>query len=57
MPRFLGALRAYLAPNFASWWLPDTIAFVETIPKTSAGKFLKSALRETYRAAYDGSTT
>ena len=49
-------LRAWLAPNFATWWLPDTIAFVEAIPKTSAGKFLKSSLRETYRGAYGGTT-
>ncbi len=47
-------LRAYLAPQFASWWLPDTVTFVAAIPKTSAGKFLKSALREQYRGAYGG---
>lgn len=45
-------LRAFLAPHFAKWWLPDTIAFIDAIPKTSAGKFLKSALRETFRSAY-----
>lgn len=45
-------LRAFLAPHFASWWLPDRVAFIEAIPKTSAGKFLKSALREQFREAY-----
>jgi fatty-acyl-CoA synthase len=43
------ALRAYLAPRFAKWWLPDAFEFAAEIPKTSAGKFLKSAVRERYR--------
>src|SRR5262249_36215555 len=34
-------LLAYLAPNFAKWWLPDTVEFVQEIPRTSAGKFKK----------------
>jgi fatty-acyl-CoA synthase len=42
-------LRAYLAPNFAKWWLPDAIEFVDQIPKTAVGKFLKSALRERFK--------
>ena len=42
-------LLAFLAPNFAKWWLPDTIEFVEQIPKTAVGKFLKSALRERFK--------
>ena len=45
-------LRAFLAPHFANWWLPDTLTFVEAIPKTSAGKFLKSALRDQFRGVY-----
>jgi fatty-acyl-CoA synthase len=36
---------AFLAGKFARWWLPDQYAFVEEIPRTSTGKFLKSALR------------
>ena len=47
-------LREYLAPNFAKWWLPDTIAFASEIPRTSVGKFRKSVLREAYRSAYEG---
>ncbi|MGC8724602.1 MAG: long-chain fatty acid--CoA ligase [Acidobacteriota bacterium] len=39
-------LKAFLAPQFASWWLPDAILFVDEIPRTAAGKFLKRALRE-----------
>lgn len=36
----------FLTPQFAKWWLPDEIVFLEEIPKTSVGKFLKMALRE-----------
>ncbi|WP_066367957.1 long-chain fatty acid--CoA ligase [Neobacillus fumarioli] len=36
----------YLKPQFAKWWIPDEILFLEAIPKTSVGKFLKMALRE-----------
>lgn len=36
----------YIAPQFAKWWLPDDIVFMDEIPKTSVGKFLKRALRE-----------
>ena len=39
----------YLAPRFAKWWLPDDVLFVDTIPKTSVGKFDKKALRLQYR--------
>jgi fatty-acyl-CoA synthase len=45
-------LRAFLAPHFAKWWLPDSFVFIDTIPKTSAGKFLKSALRERFKDNY-----
>jgi fatty-acyl-CoA synthase len=45
-------LLSFLAPNFAKWWLPDAIEFIDAIPRTGAGKFLKSALRERYRGAY-----
>jgi fatty-acyl-CoA synthase len=41
-------LNAFLAPNFAKWWLPDRYEFVEEIPKTSVGKFRKVALREQF---------
>lgn len=36
----------FLKPQFAKWWLPDDIIFMESIPKTSVGKFLKRALRD-----------
>ncbi len=42
-------LRAFVAPQFAKWWIPDDFVFIEQIPRTSTGKFLKSALREQFR--------
>jgi fatty-acyl-CoA synthase len=42
-------LLKYLAGSFAKWWLPDAVVFVKQIPRTSAGKFLKKALREEYQ--------
>ena len=42
-------LRAHLAPGFAKFWLPDAFEVVDAIPRTTTGKFLKTALRKTYR--------
>ena len=42
-------LRAFLAASFPKWWLPAAFEFVEEIPRTSAGKFKKSALRERFK--------
>jgi fatty-acyl-CoA synthase len=42
-------LRDFLAPQFPKFWLPDAFEFIEAIPRTSAGKFKKSALRERFR--------
>jgi fatty-acyl-CoA synthase len=44
-------LRDFLAPSFAKWWLPERFEFVDEIPKTSVGKFRKTALREQFAAA------
>ncbi|HUK34796.1 MAG TPA: long-chain fatty acid--CoA ligase, partial [Vicinamibacterales bacterium] len=41
-------LRAFLAPSFPKFWLPDAFEFIDAIPRTSAGKFQKSALRERF---------
>lgn len=38
-------LRAFLAQSFAKWQLPDAIVFLDEIPRTSVGKFKKTALR------------
>jgi len=45
-------LRAFLGGQFAKWWLPDDVVGVSAIPRTSAGKFLKSALREQFAGYY-----
>ena len=42
----------FIEPDFAKWWLPDAVAFVDQIPRTSAGKFRKSELRERFRTQY-----
>jgi fatty-acyl-CoA synthase len=41
-------LRAFLEPKFAKFWLPDEFVFADQIPRTAAGKFRKSTLREEY---------
>ncbi|MEB3749661.1 long-chain fatty acid--CoA ligase [Geobacillus icigianus] len=42
----------FLRPQFAKWWLPDDIVFLDEIPKTSVGKFLKRKLRDEMAARY-----
>jgi fatty-acyl-CoA synthase len=44
----LESIREFLAGRVAKWWLPDDIAFVDEIPKTSVGKFSKKDLRERF---------
>ena len=41
-------LIAMLADQFPKWWLPERIVYRDEIPKTSAGKFRKIALRQEY---------
>lgn len=36
----------FLRPHFVSYWLPDEVLFIDEIPKSSVGKFLKRELRE-----------
>ena len=43
-----GELRAFLEPRFAKFWLPDDFVFTSQIPRTAAGKFQKSTLRDQY---------
>lgn len=45
-------LVTYLEGQFAKWWIPDDIVFLEEIPKTSVGKFLKAKLRENLHEIY-----
>ncbi len=39
-------LREFLAKRFQKWQLPDGFAFVDQIPRTATGKFLKTKLRQ-----------
>lgn len=32
-------IKEYLKPQFAKWWIPDDVLFMDEIPKTSVGKF------------------
>jgi fatty-acyl-CoA synthase len=41
-------LRLWLGERIAKWWIPDRVVFLEAIPRTGVGKFLKRALRERY---------
>ncbi|MGQ0617916.1 MAG: long-chain fatty acid--CoA ligase [Acidimicrobiia bacterium] len=49
-------LLGWLAPRVAKWWLPDDVAFIEEVPKTSVGKFSKKDLRDKF-AGYELPTT
>ncbi len=44
------AVIAWLGDKLAKWQTPDRIVFVEAIPRTGVGKFLKRTLREEYSA-------
>ncbi len=41
-------LRNFLAGHVAGWQLPERWAFIESVPKTSVGKFDKKVLRRKY---------
>ena len=41
-------IKAYLADKVAKWWIPDAVVFIDEVPKTSVGKFKKTALRERF---------
>jgi fatty-acyl-CoA synthase len=38
----------FLAPRVAKWQLPDAVAFIDEVPKTSVGKFSKKTLRDRF---------
>jgi fatty-acyl-CoA synthase len=39
-------LREFLSDKVAKWWIPETFAFIDEVPKTSVGKFDKKVLRQ-----------
>ena len=49
------AVQAWLAERVAKWMVPDRVVFVESIPRTGVGKFLKRDLRERYNDLLTGS--
>jgi fatty-acyl-CoA synthase len=40
----------FIRDDFARWWLPDDVIFIDEIPKTSVGKFDKKVLRERFES-------
>lgn len=40
------AIIQFLEPTFAKLWIPDKVLFIDEIPKTTVGKFLKRELRK-----------
>jgi fatty-acyl-CoA synthase len=46
------AVHAWLADKLAKWQTPDRVVFVDTIPRTGVGKFLKRDLRERYKSMF-----
>lgn len=42
------ALREFLSDKVARWWLPERWTFVESIPRTSVGKYDKKTIRACY---------
>ena len=43
-------LAEFLDGRVAKWWIPERIAVVDEVPKTSVGKFSKKTLRDRYAA-------
>ncbi len=41
-------LRDFLSERVAKWWLPERWTFIESVPKTSVGKFSKKDLRSQF---------
>ncbi|WP_209438479.1 long-chain fatty acid--CoA ligase [Natronococcus sp. JC468] len=45
-------LRNHLLDRFPKWWLPDAFVFVDSIPRTSTGKYDKQSLRTAFNDEY-----
>ncbi|HVL89095.1 MAG TPA: long-chain fatty acid--CoA ligase [Actinomycetota bacterium] len=43
-----GELMQHLSDTVPKWWLPEKVAFIDEVPKTSVGKFDKKVLRARY---------
>ena len=42
-------LLQFFEGRVAKWWIPDDVAFVDSLPHTATGKLLKTRLREDFR--------
>jgi len=42
-------LLTFLSGRVVKWWLPDDVAFVDSLPHTATGKLLKTRLREQFK--------
>jgi 3-(methylthio)propionyl---CoA ligase len=43
------SLKQWLSDRVAKWWVPDRVVFVDALPLTGVGKFLKRELRERFK--------
>jgi fatty-acyl-CoA synthase len=50
----LEEMTEFMAPQMASWWLPDDIVIVDELPHTATGKLLKTKLRAQYCNHFSG---
>ena len=46
------AIRGWLGDKLAKWQTPDRVVFLDAIPRTGVGKFLKRDLRERYKGMF-----
>ncbi|MHB8203168.1 MAG: AMP-binding enzyme, partial [Desulfomonilaceae bacterium] len=46
-------IQEHLSKRFAKWQLPDTVLFVDSIPKTSVGKIDKKVIRTKHQNLYN----
>jgi fatty-acyl-CoA synthase len=44
-----GEILEFLSSRVAKWQLPDEVIFIDSVPKTSVGKFDKKVLRERFK--------
>jgi len=48
----IGEIHELLAPRFAKWQLPDTVLFMDALPRTSVGKLDKKVIRAQHAHLY-----
>ena len=48
-PNLIQSILATMAEQIVSWWLPNAVIFVQSLPRTATGKLSKITLRDQYR--------